>query len=273
MSVGNMAYVGRLQGRVPFFQKVDLTTLSLVTRDPPAMAHRVLGLPSYQSLQPSYQWTMQTFGTVTVDSVSIMEYGISDVSVDVSWAEGYLEAPGFECDTYGGNIQGNVWIEVSGLHPDSLRAGFQAHAAGIQTSQIVINAQRQPEESIICGDADLVVMGMPGSPSFDVSGGVDITRIGRGVALDLLQIMDPEGKDESIQSTQRYLKQGWGVKVFSFKIRDGFVYSSMIPAAPPPSKLHMFLLSKIVRLPPQITYGRIPMKFLLEMQGGLAARR
>jgi len=130
----------------------------------------------------------------------------------------------------------------------------------------VAKSEQNPEESVICADAHLTIDGIPASPNFDMEGNIDITRIGRGVAVDLLQIMDPEGKDDGIQSTKQYLQQGWGVKVFSFAVRDGFVYSYIVPSAPPPSRLHMYLASKIVRLPPQIAYGRIPLKFLLQMQ-------
>ena len=158
-------------------------------------------------------------------------------------------------------------MKVSGMNLDSLQVGVHANTVGIQTANIVANSKHDPEESVINAYADITIQGIPTSVNFDMSGTADITRIGRGVAVDLLEIMDPEGRDESIQSTKTYLKQGWGVKVFSFKIKDGFVYSYVVPAAPPVSKLHMFLLSKIVRLPPQITYGRIPLKFLLQMQG------
>jgi hypothetical protein len=235
------------------------------------MAHRAMGASSYSSLRPSYIWNMPEFGTVTMDSVGVMGYVISNCDLDVIWARGFLEVPAFSCDAYGGNVQGNLWVEMGGKLPDSLRIGLQAHAAGIQTSQIVLVSQHDPEESVICADAGFELQGILGLQDFDISGSVDITRIGRGVALDLLQLMDPEGRDEGIQSTKTYLKQGWGVKMFSFAIRDGFVYSHMIPSAPPISRFHMYLLSKIVRLPPQIVYGRIPIKFLLRMQAGASS--
>jgi hypothetical protein len=263
INIGSVAAVKNLNGRIPIWQKIDLATMSPVTTEPEPMAHRAMGFPSYSSLQSSYKWTMPVFGAISIDSLNMMNYGISNCSIDATWADGYFEAPSFQCDAYGGNIQGSLWVKLSGMVPDSLKAWFGLQVAGIQSGQIVKTSSQNPEESIISGDADLTVQGMPGSPNFDVYGGADITRIGRGVALDLLQIMDPEGQDEGIQSTRRYLSQGWGVKIFSFKIRDGFVYSYIVPTAPPPSKLHMFLLSKIVRLPPQITYGRIPIKFFL----------
>jgi hypothetical protein len=267
VAIGSLARLEGLSGRLPISQGIDLAAGSLISHKPSSMAHRALGLPSYWFLQSSYQATMPSFGTIDVDSISVMEYGISNISLDVTVANGYLEIPSMECDAYGGNLRGNLWVEINGISPDSIRTGIQMQVAGIRTSQIVTKSQRNPEESIICANGHLIVNGIPTSTSFDVEGNMDITRIGRGVAMDLLQMMDPEGKDEGIQSTQRYLKQGWGVKVFSFSIRDGFVYSYMIPTAPPPSKLPMYIASKIVRLPPQIAYGRIPLRFLLQIQG------
>jgi len=266
LSIGSLAQVKGLSGRIPITQGINLSPVALITNRPSSMAHRALGMPSYWFLQQSYHSTMPSFGTVTIDSIEIMGYGISDISMDVTAANGYLEIPSIACDAYGGNFRGDLWAEINGMSLDSVRFGLQMQAAGIQTSQLVAKSERNWEESVICGDAHLTIDGIPSSPNFDVSGKMDITRIGREVAVDLLQIMDPEGKDEGIQSTKQYLNQGWGVKVFSFAVRDGFVYSYIVPAAPPPSKLPMYVASKIVRLPPQIAYGRIPLKFLLQMQ-------
>jgi len=266
LSIGTMVRVKGLSGRIPITQGIELTSMSAISQRPSSMAHRALGMPSYCFLQPSYHTTMPSFGTVTIDSIIVMGYGVSDLSMDATVANGYVEVPSIACHAYGGSIRGDLWAEINGLNPDSVRFGVQMQAAGIQTSQLVAKSEQNPEESVICADAHLTIDGIPASPNFDMEGNIDITRIGRGVAVDLLQIMDPEGKDDGIQSTKQYLQQGWGVKVFSFAVRDGFVYSYIVPSAPPPSRLHMYLASKIVRLPPQIAYGRIPLKFLLQMQ-------
>ena len=262
--VGTMAALKGLSGRIPFWQTLNLTTGLPISLPPITMAHRVMGLPSYSSLQPSYHWTMPVFGTISVDSLMMMGYGISGCSMDASWKDGYFEVPSFQCAAYGGNIHGNLGVSFTDIVPDSLKFWFRIDVAGIQSAQIVNISSSNPEESIISGNADITIQGIPTSSNFDMYGGADITRIGRSVASDLLQLMDPEGRDEGIQSTRRYLEQGWGVKIFSFKIRDGFVYSYVVPSAPPLSKLHMYFLSKIVQLPPQITYGRIPIKFFMK---------
>lgn len=265
--IGSIASVKGLTGRILISQKYDLS-LSRIDMEPlQRIAHRAMGLNSYPSLQTSYRYNMEDYGTIGIDSFQVMDYGISNLTTDIMLKSGYLEIPSFQCKAYGGNLHGDLWVSLKDLNPDSLQCGVRMNAAGIQTAKIVASSKHDSMESIICADADLVVSGFPGTPGFNIQGSADVTRIGRGVALDLLQIMDPEGQDEGIQSTRTFLRQGWGVKVFSFRIRDGFVYSSMVPSAPPPSKLHMFLLSKIVHLPPQITYGRIPLKFLLQMQG------
>jgi hypothetical protein len=266
IGIGSMASVQGLSGRIPITQKYNLSSGEIDTGPLPQIAHRVIGTNSYPSLQTSYHWNMEEYGTVGIDSVRVMDYGISYLNADVMVTSGYLELPAIKCRAYGGNLHGNLWIGINSTNPDSLKCGLRMNAAGIQTARIAATLKHDPMESIICADADLVISGFPGASGFDIQGTADVTRIGRDVALDLLQIMDPEGQDEGIQSTRRFLRQGWGVKVFSFRIQDGFVYSSMVPTAPPPSKLHMFFLSKIVRLPPQITYGRIPLKFLLQMQ-------
>jgi hypothetical protein len=263
-NIGSLASLKGLNGRIPYSQTLNLKTGLPIIHVPASMAHRAMGLPSYSSLQSSYHWTMPTFGTLSVDSLEILGYGISSYSMDASWKDGNFEAPSFQCDAYGGDVHGNLSASVTGITPDSLKVRLQLDVAGIQSAQIVNTSTSNPEESIIAGNADITMQGIPTSPNFDVYGGADITRIGRSVASDLLQLMDPEGRDEGIQSTRRYLGQGWGVKVFSFKIRDGFVYSYIVPSAPPLSKLHMYFLSKIIQLPPQITYGRIPIKFFLK---------
>ncbi|HEX9934500.1 MAG TPA: hypothetical protein VGB38_04825, partial [bacterium] len=95
-----------------------------------------------------------------------------------------------------------------------------------------------------------------------------ITQIGPEFAGTLLKQLDPKGSDRSILLTRRLLSAGWKPKLFSFELRHGYVYPSLILDQPWFSPL---------RLWDKLEYSRLSIEFLLKqlsvlrlkMKGGI----
>ena len=97
--------------------------------------------------------------------------------------------------------------------------------------------------------------GLDPTQGINVEGFFHITKIGPNFASTLLQGMDPKGADRSIRMTRRFLNSGWKPRLFSFELRHGYVYPSLILAQPWFSP---------VRLPERLEYGRLPLEFFLQ---------
>jgi len=89
----------------------------------------------------------------------------------------------------------------------------------------------------------------------DLEGYFYITKMGPKFASTLLESMDPGGSDRSIRMTRRLLNMGWKPKLFSFDLRHGYVYPSLMLTQPWFSP---------VRIPGKLEYGRLPLAFFLQ---------
>lgn len=202
-------------------------------------------------------------GTIRCQHLRVAEYEMSDLAGYLSYHAGELFAPRLTLKAYDGSVQGALRVNLPALHPDSLNYQIQLTGLGLNTARLPGARAKKGEDSEISAFARFQGQGVHPDGYFNLQGGLEITRIGRGVADNLLRFLDPNETDPSIQTYRRYIKRGWGVKVFSFNVKDDFVYAAITPAKPPFSKLDMFILSRFLGLGKSITFGRVPLKFFL----------
>lgn len=204
-----------------------------------------------------------TLGKVTCQQIRFSEHKLDNLHGLIYFRQGNFISPQFSLKFSEGEIEGAISVGIPTLHPDSIKYKVDLAALGINTALLTDKKTSKGEGSRISTFARFKGQGIDMEKSFVLEGGVDITHIGRQVADDLLRFLDPEQSDPSIQTYRRYLKKGWGVKVFSFNVKDDFVYVSIIPSRPPISKLDMFLFSRLVGLGKSVTFGRLPLKYFL----------
>ena len=206
-------------------------------------------------------------GRLCAGRLRFSDYEISDLDGLLSFRQGRLAAPRFTLNAYGGALQGAFWVDVPELNPDSISYQIRFSTQGVNTARFPGTRAEEGEQGEISAFGHFSGQGIDPGGYFNLNGGLDITRIGRQVADNLLRFLDPDQTDPSIQTYRRYLKRGWGVKVFSFEVKDDFVYVSIAPAKPPISKLDMFIPSRFVGLGKSITFGRLPLRFFLSSPG------
>jgi len=197
-------------------------------------------------------------------------YRLENVEGFLSDEPGKFTVPRFSLDAYSGKVVGSAGIEFGTLHPDSVGYWIQVAAQGVNSALLPsIETQKGGKPNFLKGDAEISAFahfqgrGFNRESSTNLMGGLAITRIGRRVADNLLKFLDPDQMDPSIQTYRSYLKRGWGVRVFSFDIKDDFVYASITPTRPPITQLDMFILSRLIGLGKSINFGRVPLKFFL----------
>ncbi len=205
----------------------------------------------------------KTYGTVSCGLLRYTDYNVSNLEGIISFQQDRLESPGLKVDAYDGVLKGAFEVSFPVMIPDSIGYWMRVSAHEINTALLRQSKAKKGEDNQISAFARFSGQGINPNGHFDLAGSVDITRIGRQVADNLLRFMDPNQTDPSIQTYRGYLKRGWGVKVFTFGVKDDFVYTSIIPLKPPITKLDMFILSRLIGLGKSITFGRVPLKFFL----------
>ena len=196
--------------------------------------------------------------------VRVADYEFEDIESSLGFGQGMLYMPRLCMKAYGGVLQGAISVDLTELDRDSVQYEAQFSMHDVNTSRLPGAIMTKGEDSEISAFARFRGQGLNPDSYFNLEGGLDITHIGRQVADNLLRFLDPDQTDPSIQTYRRYLKRGWGVKVFSFDVKDDFVYASITPAKPPISKLDMFILSHFIGLGKAITFGRVPLRFFLD---------
>lgn len=156
------------------------------------------------------------------------------------------------------------YSETETIRADSLKYQIQISAQRINSARLPgVKPRSVGEDALITAFARFGGQGLGRQEKSSLEGSLNITQIGREVAQNLLTFMDPEEHDPSIQTYRRYLRRGWGVKVFSFEVKDDFVYASLTPAKPPITKPDMFIVSRLIGLGSSVTFSRVPLKFFL----------
>ncbi|MCX6639675.1 MAG: hypothetical protein NTW14_04225 [bacterium] len=202
-------------------------------------------------------------GSVTCRKIRFTNYELTDLSGRITQQQGAFSLPQFTIQCYGGTLQGGLVLNANALTPDSIQYNLRISADGVDLAQLPGVRSGKGEDTRISAYAHFKGQGINTAGNFNLEGALDITRIGRQVADNLLKFLDPEETDPSIQTYRGYLKRGWGVKVFSFAVKDDFVYASITPSKPPLTKPDMFIVSRLIGLGKSISFGRVPLKFFL----------
>ncbi len=208
----------------------------------------------------------RSLGEVRCREIRAGDYVLENLEGIVGFNQGGLEVPKLTLDGYGGTIQGALNMNVLSLDPDSVEYWVKVAGIGLNSAHLPGVKSGEGEESEISAFAHFKGAGMNFSSRFELEGGLDITQIGREVADNILRFLDPDQDDPSIRTYRNYIKRGWGVKVFSFDVKEDFVYVSITPARPPLSQLDMFLLSHLVGLGRSVTFGRLPLRYFFERE-------
>jgi hypothetical protein len=246
-----------IRGRIPFTQSLNLRQRALV----PTPAVRQIQAAGPGDVSYGLWQSHRAKGSrVHVDRITVLDYAVSDVEVDLAYQDGALDVPRFVLNAYDGNVAGHARLDLGTGDPEGIAYQVKAQLAGINSAKLPRVRRRGGEGSELCANLEFVGKGVDPKRRFDIEGGLHITRIERRVAENLLMLMDPKETDKSIQNMRRLMRQGWGLKTFSFAAKNGFVYPSIVPVKPWYAPFS---------LPKSLEFPRMPLKFFL---GYLALR-
>ncbi|MFH1863159.1 MAG: hypothetical protein ABH878_10165 [bacterium] len=207
------------------------------------------------------------YGQFHCDQLLISDYQIADVNGLLKWDQGQLYIPSVSASAYNGTLLGSAWLKASTLAVDSIHYGFQLDISRLNSAKLPGLKAPVNKEAEISAHARFGGSGFDPERNFSLEGGLALTQVGNLVADNILRFLDPDQRDPSIQTYRGYLKRGWGIRVFSFDVKDDFVYIAITPSRPSLRKPDMFILSRFIGLGRSVTFGRLPLKFFLSNGG------
>jgi hypothetical protein len=253
-----MVEVADLHGRIPFTLDIDPVKQGFAT---PA---KVATFPefTYERDRSVFKGLFPNLSDVHIRSVSVAGYPVEDIQMDVEVRDGMVQVPRFQAKLLGGNLDGSLRLELKDGKPASMAYFVRADAARIN-SAVLLKSQLPDEETELDATMSFRGRGLDPTAGLDVEGALHITKIGPKFAGTLLRGIDPQGMDRSIRLTRRLFDLWYKPKLFSFELRHGYVYPSLILSQPWFSPL---------RIPEKVEYGRLPIEFFLKNPISLAKK-
>jgi hypothetical protein len=195
----------------------------------------------------------------TIAQLSVLGYQISDIYADLVIGNCRFDIPQLRMNLFGGNMIGNLLVNLGNGDPDAI-----SYATTLQISSIDVSRFRRLGAEVEKGSklsADFYLSGLGTSPEklddivSHLAGRLNITKIEKKVASNLLQTLDPKGTDAGIQRMRFLLKTGWNVRQITFEMKNGFIYASLKPVKP---------WFAPFTLPTTLDFARLPIRYFLE---------
>jgi hypothetical protein len=196
---------------------------------------------------------------ITIGQIEVFGYQISDVVADLSIGNSRFDIPKFSMKLFDGNLAGNLLVGLGNGNPDSISYSTSMQLASIDISYFRRLSAELGKGSRLSANFSLSGLGMARKKLEEVvnnfGGGLNITKIENKVAINLLQMLDPNGTDKGIQNMRLLLKTRWNVRQITFEIKDGFIYASLAPVKP---------WFAPYSLPSTIDFARLPVRYFLQ---------
>jgi hypothetical protein len=250
--------VRNIEGVLPFSLIVDPVRGGLAPSD----SQKPVDWLAYGNQQDWYKAFLPSVSRIRIESVKILDYTLKAFRIDIAVQNGLVQVPRFQGMLLGGNVGGSFWLDLADGKPASMSYFIKADAARLN-SAILIKASVPDEDTELDATMEFHGRGLDPKTLMDLDGALHITKIGPQFAGTLLEGIDPQGTDRSIRMTKRLFNFWYKPKLFSFELRHGYVYPSLVLTQPWFTPL---------RIPERVEFGRLPLEFFLKNPAALAAQ-
>lgn len=193
---------------------------------------------------------------LSIARLEVMGYQLDDIEADLRLGNSRFDIPQVRMKFLDGNMLGNVLVGLGDGAPDQLRYSAAMQISSIDLSRLQPLAKQFDKGSRMSADFYLNGKGVTSEQlTSDLTGKLNITKMEKKVASNLLQALDPKGTDRGIQNMRLLLKAKWNVRSMSFEIKNGFIYASLEPVKP---------WFSLFTLPSPIDFARLPLRYFLQ---------
>ncbi len=242
-----------IRGKIPFQIAVNLENSLLV----PSPQKESLSFPFYEIFQPYYFEEDSLFRQITVDTIHVLNYRITDFQSDIRIRDGVILLPKTQMNLYDGNIVSQIWLNLGTGALDDIAYAISAQVARVNSAKFPGSRGKKREKSLIAASVHFQGKGLDITKGLDIQGGVEVTQMGPQTTDNLLRSLDPKGVDKSIQQVRQLIRFGSKPGIISFQIRHGNLYPRIQLIQP------WYLPFKISG--GQVALSRIPLSFVLNL--------
>ncbi len=216
------------------------------------LLYDILGAPPTDERAPASH--------VTIGKLQVRDYEFSEIAAELNMGRGRFDIPQLRMNFLGGNMRGNVLVGYGNGNAEEL-----TYSTALQISSIDVSRLRRIAAQVEKGaqlSADFYLNGKGAARNKldetlnNLAGKLNITKIEKKTATNLLTALDPNGTDAGIQRVRLLLKTGWNVKYMTFEIKNGFIYASLAPVKTKP-------WSALFNLPTTLDFARLPVKYFM----------
>jgi hypothetical protein len=251
LAMGKDFTVRNISGFIPIELKYDPENQKIISDS----LFRPLSWVEYENQRQLELSHSEFIKQIRIDTIRFAEYQAEKIVMDFGIAEGYVQIPSFQVNLLDGNLGGSILLDLGSLEKEKVSYAIQAQASRINSAALVGKQAGKEEKTELNMTMAFKGKGIDLERSIDLEGYFYITKMGPKFASTLLESMDPGGSDRSIRMTRKLLNTGWKPKLFSFDLRHGYVYPSLMLTQPWFSP---------IRIPGKLEYGRLPLAFFLK---------
>ncbi|MCB9228880.1 MAG: hypothetical protein H6618_04645 [Deltaproteobacteria bacterium] len=176
-------------------------------------------LADYNHIRPFYP-TKQSVRIARLAAANLMA---EDLEFDIELSQNWISLNQFMMTFLDGQVQGSVQLGFDGLHPHTLRSTL--HLSHLDTHKLLDRfpaLQQETDSGLLSADPwlDASVHLNYRIPQQDISGGINITSIGKEQLRMMLFYVDPEEKDPAIEKVRSALRFG-EVDLVQIPIKNG----------------------------------------------------
>ncbi len=253
VAVENTANLRGIRGKIPFKMGADIESSLLISNRQSAP----ISLPLYPVFQPYYFQSDSLFQTIGVDTISVLNYTLTNLRSDIRVENGRVLLPNTRINLYDGNLVSQMSLNLGTGQLKDVAYEIRAQVARVNSAKFPGSHKRKREQSQITASVHFEGKGLDLTKGLDVQGGVEVTEIGPATTDNLLRSLDPQGLDKSIQQVRQLIRFGAKPKLISFRIRHGNLYPTILLSQP---WYYPFKISG-----GKVSLVRIPLSFAINM--------
>ena len=253
VAIENTAKIRGIRGKIPFRMGLDIERSLLISsrQDVP------ISLSLYPVFQPYYFRSDSLFQTIGVDTISVLNYTLTNLRSDIRVENGRILLPNTRINLYDGNLVSQMWLNLGTGQLRDISYEIRAQVARVNSAKFPGSRNRKKKQSQIAASLHFEGKGLDLAKGLDVQGGVEVTEIGPATTDNLLRSLDPQGLDKSIQQVRQLIRFGAKPKLISFRIRHGNLYPTILLSQP---WYYPFKISG-----GKVSLVRIPLSFAINM--------
>ena len=260
---------GDVNGDIPFSGKINLRDSMFVAGGD---IKKISG-SGYQRARLANMLAGE-YGRLKIGRIEAEPFYISDINIDARFRNGVFDIPYLTGELLGGNFYGLLQADLSDVNLmreipnyEAMRYKLDLELSNLDFNQLTYGLGPFKERADFGADAHFRGSGIIApEEDYTISGSFHITKMGPGVALRVLDVLDPENSNPSILQTKELLNRkllgfidmSYKPKNFSFDLKHGSLYPRLFMDQP-----FFADVLPLVRVPMPVEYGRIPVKSLL----------